>query len=47
MSFAKLALLSGAVLVAASATQAQGPGPLDRLLGGPAAPAAPNEPPAA
>ena len=47
MSFAKIALLAGAVFGAASATQAQTPGPLDRLLGGPAAPAAPNEPPAA
>ena len=47
MSFAKIALLAGAVLGAASATQAQAPGLLDRLLGGPAAPAAPNEPPAA
>lgn len=45
MSVAKLVLLTGAVLVAAPVAQAQAPGPLDRLLGGPGAPAAP--PPAA
>ena len=41
MSVAKLALLAGAALVAAPTIQAQAPGPLDRLLGGPAAPPAP------